>query len=105
MTIAPSTVGDIIERNAQLFPNKAAFVFEGKRHGFAQFATRVRKLANALAARGLTRGMRIAILAQNCVEYFEAVGTAELSGTIAVTLNWRLALAELQQIVADSSPT
>ena len=42
MTIAPSTVGDIIERNAALFPDKPAFAFEGRRITCAQFATRVR---------------------------------------------------------------
>jgi acyl-CoA synthetase (AMP-forming)/AMP-acid ligase II len=104
MSIAPSIVGDIIERNARLFPDKTAVVFEGKHATFAQFAMRVRKLANALADRGLGRGMRLAILAQNCVEYLETVGSAELSGTIAVTLNWRLAPTELQQIVADCTP-
>ena len=105
MTIAPSNVGDVIERNARLFPDKTAVEFEGKRTTFAQFATRVRKLANALADGGLGRGMRLAILAQNCIEYFETVGTSEISGTIAVTLNWRLAPAELHQIVADCTPT
>src|SRR5262245_7312156 len=105
MTIAPATVGDIIERNAALFPNKPAFVFEGGRITCAQFATRVRKLANALADGGLARGMRFAVLATNCVEYFEAVGTAVLTGTIAVTLNWRLAPAELLGIVTDCSPS
>ena len=64
----------------------------------------MRKLANALEDGGLKRGMRLAILAQNCLEYFETVGTSELSGTIAVTLNWRLAPAELHQIVADCTP-
>jgi acyl-CoA synthetase (AMP-forming)/AMP-acid ligase II len=105
MTIAPVTVGDVIERNAQLFPSKTAVVFEGRRPTFAQFASRVRRLANALADGGLKRGLRIAILAQNCIEYFEAVGTAELAGFIAVTLNWRLAPPELAQIVEDCTPT
>jgi acyl-CoA synthetase (AMP-forming)/AMP-acid ligase II len=105
MTIAPSIVGDVIERNARLFPAKTAVVFEGKRPTFAQFATRVRKLANALAAGGLKRGMRLAILAQNRIEYFETVGTAEMAGFIAVTLNWRLAPAELAPIVEDCTPT
>ncbi len=105
MTIAPSIVGDIIERNAELFPSKTAVVFEGKRPTFAQFATRVRKLANALAAGGLKHGERVAILAQNCLEYFETVGTAETAGFIAVTLNWRLAPPELAQIVSDCTPT
>jgi acyl-CoA synthetase (AMP-forming)/AMP-acid ligase II len=105
MTIAPVTVGDVIERNAELFPSKTAVVFEGKRPTFAKFATRVRKLSNALIAGGLKKGDRVAILAQNCLEYFEAAGTAELTGFIAVTLNWRLATAELSQIVADCTPT
>lgn len=104
MTIAPSTVGDVIERNAELFPGKAAVVFEGKRPTFAQFATRVRKLSNALAAGGLARHARVAILAQNCIEYFETVGTAEMAGFIAVTLNWRLAPAEVAPIVEDCTP-
>src|SRR3954463_16094470 len=105
MTIAPVTVGDVIERNAELYPSKIAVVFEGKRPTFAEFATRVRKLSNALIAGGLKRGDRVAILAQNCLEYFEAAGTAELAGFIAVTLNWRLAPAELSAIVADCTPT
>src|SRR5262245_9434782 len=105
MTIAPVTVGNIIERNAELYPSKTAVVFEGRRPTFAQFASRVRKLANALAAKGLKQGDRVAILAQNCLEYFETVGTAETAGFIAVTLNWRLAPPELAGIVADCTPT
>ena len=105
MTIAPSIVGDVIARNAALFPNKTAVVFEGRRPTFAIFAMRVRKLANALTAAGLKRGDRFALLAQNCIEYFEAVGTAETAGFIAVTLNWRLAAPELAHIVEDCAPT
>lgn len=105
MIIAPVIVGDIIERNAALFPDKPAVVFEGKRPTFVEFAARIRKLTNALAARGLKRGDRVAILAQNCIEYFETVGTAETAGFIAVTLNWRLAPPELAQIVEDCTPT
>jgi acyl-CoA synthetase (AMP-forming)/AMP-acid ligase II len=101
----PSVLGDVIERNARYFPNKTAVVFEGRRVSYAEFATRVRKLANALAAAGLAKQGRFAILAQNCVEYFEAVGAAERAGFIAVTLNWRLSVQELAQIVADCTPT
>ena len=52
MTIAPSTLGDLIERNAAFFPAKTAVVFEGKRPSFAQFASRVRKLARSEPAFG-----------------------------------------------------
>jgi acyl-CoA synthetase (AMP-forming)/AMP-acid ligase II len=100
----PCVLGDVIERNARCFPGRTAVVFEGRRITYAEFAARVRKFANALAARGLQRQARFAILAQNCPEYFEAAGAAEMAGFIAVTLNWRLAVPELAQIIADSSP-
>jgi acyl-CoA synthetase (AMP-forming)/AMP-acid ligase II len=101
----PTALGDVIERNARYFPGKTAVVFEERRVSFAEFAARARKFANALGSGGLQRQARFAILAQNCLEYFEAVGAAELAGFIAVTLNWRLSPLELAQIVADATPT
>ena len=101
----PTVLGDVIERNARYFPGRTAIVFEERRVTYSQFAARVRRFANALHAGGLQRQARFAILAQNCLEYFEAVGAAECAGFIAVTLNWRLSLQELAQIVADSTPT
>src|SRR4051794_41872414 len=86
----PVVLGDVIERNARYFPGKTAVIFEDRRVTFSQFAARVRRFANALAGRGLQRQARFAVLAQNCLEYFEAVGAAERAGFIAVTLNWRV---------------
>jgi len=101
----PVVLGDVIERNARYFPGKTAVVFEGRRVTFSAFAARVRRVANVLAACGLQRQARFAVLAQNCLEYFEAVGAAERAGFIAVTLNWRLSPQELGQILDDCTPT
>jgi len=101
----PVVLGDVIERNARYFPGKTAVIFEDRRVTFAEFSTRVRRFANALAARGLQRQARFAMLAQNCLEYFEAVGAAERAGFIAVTLNWRLSSQEFGQILDDCAPT
>src|SRR5258708_21299232 len=100
----PTVLGDVIERNARHFPGKTAVVFEERRISYAEFASRTRKLANALGSGGLQRQARFAVLAQNCLEYFEAVGAAELAGFIAVTLNWRLSPLGLAQIVAGAAP-
>ena len=72
----PTVLADVIERNARYFPGKTAVVFEGRRVTYAELATRVRRLANVLASWGLQRQARFAVLAQNCLEYFEAVGAA-----------------------------
>ena len=101
----PTVLADVLERNAHYFPGKTAVVFEDRRVNYAELATRVRRLANVLTSWGLQRQARFAVLAQNCLEYFEAVGAAEMTGLIAVTLNWRLSAPELAQIVADCTPT
>jgi acyl-CoA synthetase (AMP-forming)/AMP-acid ligase II len=101
----PTVLADVLERNAHYFPGKTAVVFEDRRVTYAELATRVRRLANVLTSWGLQRQARFAVLAQNCLEYFEAVGAAEMTGLIAVTLNWRLSAPELAQIVADCTPT
>jgi acyl-CoA synthetase (AMP-forming)/AMP-acid ligase II len=105
MRSLPMMLGDVIERNARLYPNKEAIVFEGRRATYAQFAAQARRCANALHAGGLKPQARVAILAQNCLEYFEIEGAAELAGYIAVTLNWRLSPHELAEIVRDCTPT
>ena len=101
----PTVLGDVIERNARYFPARPPSCCEERRVTYSEFAARVRKFANALASGGLQPQARFAILAQNCLEYFEAVGAAERAGFIAVTLNWRLSPPELAQIVADCTPT
>jgi acyl-CoA synthetase (AMP-forming)/AMP-acid ligase II len=104
MQSQPMVLGDVIERNARLYPNKEAIVFEGRRATYAQFAAQARRCANMLHAGGLKPQARVAMLAQNCLEYLEIEAAAELAGFIVVTLNWRLSPHELAQIVKDCTP-
>ncbi|HLI27136.1 MAG TPA: long-chain fatty acid--CoA ligase [Chloroflexota bacterium] len=97
-------VGDIVERNARLSPHQPAVVCGTRRLTHAALAERARRLANALHARGLRRGDRVAVLAQNCPEYLEAYAASELSGFITVTVNYRLAPPEVAFILQDSQP-
>jgi len=46
---------DITLRNAQLYPNRTAVVFENRRCTYAQFAARAFRLGNSFLARGLMR--------------------------------------------------
>jgi acyl-CoA synthetase (AMP-forming)/AMP-acid ligase II len=98
------TPGQIIERNARFFPHRPALVCGDERLTHAQFAARVVRLAAGLRSRGLARGERVAILAMNGIEYLEVYGAAEWSGVVLVTINWRLAAAEIEWILGDASP-
>ena len=71
-------------------------------HG--EFAQRAFRLAQALRALGVGPGDRVAVLAQNCPEYMEAYAAGEFAGWTTVTINFRLASAEIAYILSDSKP-
>ena len=98
-------LGDFIESNAALLPGKEGVVDEISRQTFAELADRSRRLANALAARGVKRGDRVAIIAQNCHEYIETFTACEIAGYIAAPVNFRLTAIELQYLLADCRPS
>ena len=69
--------------------------------------TQLDQRADALAAwlhhQGIGRGARVALLAHNGVEYFDLQFACGRSGGIAVLLNWRLTVPELEYILNDSA--
>jgi fatty-acyl-CoA synthase len=62
------------------------------------------RLAAHLAALGVGRGDRVALLAANGPEYFELQFACGRIGAVMVPLNWRLAVPELQYILGDAAP-
>lgn len=98
------TLGQIIERNERLFPRRPALVDPQRRLTHREFAVRVRKLAAALAAHGLRRQDRVAVLAMNGAEYVEAYGAAEWAGYVIATVNFRLAEPEIAHVLGDAQP-
>lgn len=96
-----ATLGDMIEANALKYPDQTAFVWQDRRMTHAEFRDRAARLASALAGLGLKRQDRVAILSQNRLEYQEIYGAIELSGLIAATVNWRLAMPEMLHIIND----
>lgn len=96
------TLGEIYTRNAKLYPNKEGIVYEGRKLTYQELNLRVNRLISALAAKGINKGDRVAILSKNCPEYMEAYGLAEKGGIILVPLNWRMIARELNYMLADS---
>jgi len=89
------TLADLFDRNARYFGQREAFVCDGERLTHARYAERSRRLASALHGLGLRRQDRFAILAMNCLEFYEAYAAAEYGATILVPVNFRLNADEL----------
>ena len=95
--------GEIVRANAAAHRDKPALVCEDRALSFAQFEARTNRLDNALAALGLVKGDRVAILSRNRIEAVEAYGVAG-AGLIALPLNWRLSARELLHPLQDGAP-
>jgi long-chain acyl-CoA synthetase len=100
-------VAEISAREAARQPHKEAIVdpVRDRRVTYAELERRVAALAHTLDSDPrVRRGDRIAMLATNCVEYFEMYFAAARAGLIAQGLNWRLAIDELARILDSVEP-
>src|SRR4030081_1377813 len=95
---------DITIRNALLYPNKEALIFNERRVSHRDMAARIFRLANALIGLGLRPQERVAMLAPNCCEYLEVFGACESANLVIVNVNHRLSSRELIASVRDCEP-
>ena len=99
-----NTIGELLERNARFYPGKEALVFEDKRYTYRQLVERAKRVADGLHRLGLRRQDRVAILAMNCAEYVELLCAGDWAGYIVATVNFRLAVPEIEWMLRDSTP-
>ncbi len=96
-------LSDLISRNADFTPDKAAIRFGAQTLTYAQFHARIVATSRALKSEfGVGRGDRVAILAANHPDYLVTLYACARLGAMLVTLNWRLALPEQLFILSDS---
>src|SRR5512140_3614390 len=101
---AASTVASLFVARARVHPARPAVEDAARRLTYGELAARTRRLAGALAAAGVSRGTRIAILSENRAEYLEVILAAARLGATVACQNWRLAAPELAHCLALVSP-
>lgn len=96
------TLGTWIRDRGRLTPDRAAIVFEDRLVTYGQLDRESTALAAELTDRGLVRGDRVAVLADNCPEYVTLFFACAKAGLVVTPLNWRLAPAELAYQIEHS---
>mgnify|MGYP001252709600 FL=1 len=104
MSLRHLSLDHLIERNARQHGERTAILFEDRRVTHAEFRARTARLASGLSAAGVARGDRVAILAQNRLEYLDLYGAAARIGAVVVPVNWRLTPDEILHCITDTSP-
>ena len=99
-----ATVGALFGACAILHKTAIAIEYRDRRISYGELHDRVRRATAMLAAQGLQRGDRLALLCRNRPEYFEIELAAANLGVITACLNWRLAPRELSYCIELVSP-
>lgn len=91
-----------LERSARVFPERTAVIDGDLRFTYREIADRSRRLAGALAGRGIAPGDRVAALCANSSTMLEIHNGVPWAGAVLVPLNIRLSPDELGYIVQHS---
>ena len=91
----PLTPCDFMARAAAIYPARTAVVHGALRRSYAETYARCRRLAGALAARGVGIGNTVSILAPNVPAMLEAHFGVPMAGAVLNALNIRLDAASI----------
>ncbi len=97
-------MGDMIRRTAGRVPDKIAFIMDDKSLSYGELNRRINRLANGLLRIGLRKGDRVAVLAHNCIEFYEIYFALCKAGGVMVPINNLLRQREFRQIVDYIKP-
>ncbi|MDE1972912.1 MAG: long-chain-fatty-acid--CoA ligase [Hyphomicrobiales bacterium] len=84
------TLADLLHRTAKRFPNKTAIICGDARWSYADFNAVCNRLAAGLAARGVGKGKRVAILSRNSHAFAALRFALARLGAVLVPINFML---------------
>jgi long-chain acyl-CoA synthetase len=99
---AHRSIGELFEKNAAAFRDRPAFYNMGKTITFGQLERMSRDFAGWLQARGLGKGVRVAVMMPNCLQYPIAVFGILRAGCVVVNVNPLYTPRELEHQLNDS---
>jgi len=98
------TVGDLLDRNAERYPDRQAIVCEKTTLTYAELKTRVDLLARGLLSVGVKKGDHVALLMDNRPEWLLVCHAAAKLGAVLVPINIRYRLHELTYLLTNARP-
>jgi fatty-acyl-CoA synthase len=100
-----STLGELIDRAAQNWPNGEALVCGGERVTYAQLRLRAVTLAAGLLRRGVKKGDKVAVLFTNIPQWAYAEFALDKIGAVVVPISTRCSVEEVQHVLWQSDST
>lgn len=98
-------IADLFEQAVDSFGEREAIAIGESRRTYRELNTRANALAGHLLDIGVQPGDHIAVYAENCVEWVEALLAAFKIKAATVNVNYRYVESELAYIFKDAQPT
>ncbi|MGD9942846.1 MAG: class I adenylate-forming enzyme family protein [Burkholderiaceae bacterium] len=99
-----ANVYQAIAWHAQRTPDAVAVRDTRRSLSYAAFVDHVHAVAERLAAAGVRRGMRVAVVADTSIEYIALYYATAILGFVLVPINIRYGAVELQYVLGDADP-
>lgn len=99
------TLGDLLDKASERWPDREAIVFKEERISYREYRERVDQLAKALIHIGIRKGDKISILFSNRPEWSISEYAVDRIGAIVVPINTRYKTHELEYILRHSDST
>ncbi|MFA5903455.1 MAG: long-chain fatty acid--CoA ligase, partial [Desulfobacula sp.] len=93
-----------VQRWAELTPDKPAIVFEGRSISYTELCRRADRTACWLQSIGIEKGDRVAVMMNNCPEFFDLFLACSRLGAIFVPINFRITPVELDYFITNCRP-
>ncbi|PDT46603.1 long-chain fatty acid--CoA ligase [Sinorhizobium fredii] len=97
-----AAVGEILRRNARLYPEKLAFEDKSRAVSYDQLNAETENLASQLVALGLRKGQKVAIFLPNSVNWVVSCLATVRAGGVAVPVSIDSTDAELSYRITDA---
>ena len=97
-------LGDIPRLNAKRYPQKKALIMGDQQFTYSQLNDLANRLTQGLLSLGVSSGDRVAVMAENCLEFVVINYAVAKCGAIMVPVNFRFKKAELVYVVNNSEP-
>lgn len=98
------TLADVVTDNAVRFGDVIAYRHGDRTLTHGQLRDRAVRLVSAMAAAGVRRQDRIAVMSRNAIEFGELHAATQLSGIIMATINFRLSAPEVDDVLRRVTP-
>jgi len=99
------TLGDLLDRASERWPDREAIVFKEGRISYREYRKKVDQLAKALIHQGIQKGDKVSILFNNRPEWSMSEYAVDKIGAIVVPINTRYQTHELEYILHHSDST